>query len=175
MINISPSDHILSVESKTEREFLNKKTADVPKELLSDKKFQKELRKTLEAMKKIMVAADGVGLSANQAGIAYRFFVARTPDKNGKMKFYSAINPRILKMGRSKETIEEGCLSVPMKFGSVERALSLTLEYYNLQGKKMKMEAKGLLARICQHETDHLDGKLFVEKAKYVEEIRREG
>lgn len=171
MINIKPSNHIYSIEKKSELEFLRKKTENLPIELLSDKKFQRELRVTLEKMKKLMVSVQGIGLSANQAGIPYRFFVARAADKDGKMKFYSAMNPKIIKIGKTKEAIEEGCLSVPMKFGPVDRAVSLTLECYNLQGKKIKIEAKGLLARIFQHETDHLDGKLFIDKAKYVEEI----
>ncbi len=171
MIDIKPKNRILSVDAKSEREFLHKKTKEVPAELLKDKKFQRELRKTFETMRKMMLAADGVGLSANQVGINYRFFVARATDKDGKMRFYSVVNPKILKIGKTKEAIDEGCLSVPLKFGPVERAISLTLECMNLQGKKAKIEAKGLLARVFQHETDHLDGKLFIDKAKYVERI----
>ncbi len=174
MIDIKPKNRILSVNVKSEREFLRKKTEEVPHELLKDKKFQKELRATLETMRKMMVAVDGIGLSANQVGIPYRFFVARAADKDGKMRFYSAVNPKILKIGKAKEAVDEGCLSVPLKFGPVERSASLTLECRNLQGKKAKIEAKGLLARIFQHETDHLDGKLFIDKAKYVEEIGKE-
>lgn len=171
MIPTTPKNHILSVENKAEREFLHKRTGEVPHELLSDKKFQKELRKTIEAMRKMMIAVDGIGLSANQVGIPYRFFVARAADKDGKMKFYSAVNPRIVKTGKTKEAIEEGCLSVPLKYGPVERLTSLTLEFTNLQGKKQKINARGLLARIFQHEADHLDGKLFVDKAKYIENV----
>src|SRR5512142_3111717 len=128
MINITPKNHILSVENRTEREFLRKKTQEVPAELMKDRKFQKELRTTLETMRKMMIAVDGIGLSANQVGIPYRFFVARAADRDGKMKFYSAINPKIAKSGKTKEAVEEGCLSVPLKYGAVERVTSLTLE-----------------------------------------------
>jgi len=171
-IILKPSDHILQLALKSEREFLRKKTENLPVELLGDKKFQRELRTVFEKMRKMMTAVEGVGLSANQAGMPWRFFVARAADKDGKMKFYSAINPKIVKTGKAKEVVEEGCLSVPLKFGPVERALSLTLLCYNLQGKKVRIEAKGLLARIFQHETDHLEGKLFIDKAQYIEEIQ---
>lgn len=167
------ANHILLIENLEEKKFLRKKTHELDPALLLEKDFQKEMRSVLTTMRLLMHEANGVGLSANQAGIPYRFFIARAPEKNGRWKQYAFFNPVIKKFSKEKEVSEEGCLSVPGKFGPVERSFSLTLEAYNLQGKKIKLIARGLLARICQHEINHLDGILFIDKAKYIEDIAK--
>lgn len=108
---------------------------------------------------------DGIGLSANQIGLPYQIFVAQLPDHSGKIKFYAIFNPKITKVSKEKDIMEEGCLSVPDKSGFVERHSQIVLEGYNANGKKIKIKAWGLLARVFQHEVDHLKGKLFIDKA----------
>jgi peptide deformylase len=166
------SGHIFCILDKKEEKFLRTKTKDVPLAELKNKETVKELRKALDDMRRLMVKAEGVGLSANQAGMPYRFFIARTMDRNGKWKHYAVINPRIVKKSKETATSEEGCLSIPFTFGPVERPAEVTIEYVNVLGKPQKTAARGLLARICQHEIDHLDGVLFTDRAKYVEDIR---
>ncbi len=125
----------------------------------------KELAALIRRMRKIMREANGVGLAANQIGLPHRLFVAEVPVNDGT-KFYSVINPAIEKMSTEKATIEEGCLSVPGIWGDAPRAERVTLVGQDLRGKSLKIKAWGLLARVFQHETDHLDGKLFIDKAK---------
>jgi peptide deformylase len=120
-----------------------------------------------------MKAANGVGLSANQIGISERFFVGEIPDSQGKPKFYAIFNPKITKVSKKKtETQEEGCLSVPEIWGPVERYSEVVLEGQDSTGKKVKIKAWGLLARMFQHEVDHLDGKLFIDRAKHVGKVK---
>lgn len=172
-MQFTPADHILCIENKTEEKFLRTKTREIPRAEISLSETKKELRKVVETMRRLMVKAEGVGLSANQAGMPYRFFIARVMDRNGKWKQYTLLNPKIIKKSREKETAEEGCLSIPFRFGPVERSSEVTVEATNLLGKPQKIEAKGLLARIFQHEIDHLEGVLFIDKAKFVEDIRK--
>lgn len=168
---IIPEEKILLVLNKKEENFLRKRTKKIENDQLKDKVFMRELRVVVKKMRDIMKHANGVGLSANQVGIPYRFFVAQVPDAQGKQKFYSIINPEISKLSEEKITIEEGCLSVPMKYGSVPRSHYLILSGNDLNGKKIKIKAWGLLARVFQHEVDHLDGKLFLDRASEVHSI----
>ena len=108
-----------------------------------------------------MRRADGVGLSANQVGLNEKMFVAEVDHK-----FYAIFNPKIIKKSDEKSEMEEGCLSVPDKFGTVIRADKVWLEGQNADGKKLKIKARGFLARVFQHELDHLEGKLFIDKSK---------
>ncbi len=133
-----------------------------------------ELRALLKTMRLRMKAANGVGLSANQVGIPRRFFVAEVPDAHGKPKFYAIFNPEIVKTSKGDaETIEEGCLSVPGTWGPVERFSEVTLVGQDAMARKVKIKAWGLLARVFQHEVDHLDGKLFIDRAKHTVKTRQ--
>ncbi len=154
---------ILLIKHKKEEQFLRTRT--VPFDF---SKFEKKtIEETVKKMREIMKKANGIGLSANQVGIPYRFFVAQVPDTQGKQKFYAIFNPEITKVSKDEvETVEEGCLSVPDTYGLVERAYRLILGGQDKRGKKIKIKAWGLLARVFQHEVDHLDGKLFIDKAK---------
>lgn len=125
-------------------------------------------------MKRIMREANGVGLSANQIGLPYQLFVAQTYDAQGTQKFYAIFNPRIEKYSPESVTHEEGCLSIPGLYGNVPRARSVVLAGYDKSGKIVKIKAWGLLARIFQHETDHLNGKLFVDRTKDTHRIDAE-
>jgi len=119
-----------------------------------------------------MKRANGVGLSANQIGLNERFFVAEAPDSQGKQKFYAVFNPNITKLSEEISTVEEGCLSVPETWGPTPRSYRITLEGQDIKGKKVKFKVWGLLARIFQHEVDHLDGHLFVDRAKNLRKIK---
>lgn len=126
----------------------------------------KDLATLVRRMRKIMRAANGVGLAANQIGLPLRLFVAEVPTRDGGTKFYAVLNPSIEKTASEKETAEEGCLSVPGIWGNVLRPVKVTLTGQDLRGKPLKIKAWGLLARVFQHEADHLDGGLFIDKAK---------
>lgn len=171
---------ILTINNKTEEKFLRKKTAVFDPALLKDKKKAGEIDELIKTMRQIMKDNNGVGLSANQIGLNIRLFVAQLSkeplkrDENNKiilppsesMKFYAIFNPEIIKFSAKKATLEEGCLSVPRIYGDVERPEKITLEGLDKNNRKIKIKAFGLLARIFQHETDHLNGILFIDKAK---------
>lgn len=165
---LKPSKKILEISSKEEEKFLRKKT--IPFDF--SKFSSKEIRETIKEMRKIMHQAEGIGLSANQVGLPYRFFIAEVPEENGYSKFYAIFNPQITKASTEKEEMEEGCLSVPNCFGNTERSYKLVLEGQDYKGKKIKIKAWGLLARVFQHEIDHLEGILFIDKAKDLYEVR---
>lgn len=158
---------IVTIHKKENETFLRVKT--VPFDFA---KFTKEaLRELIKEMRVIMKKANGVGLSANQIGRNERFFVAQVPDTQGKQHFYAIFNPEITKKSEEFETVEEGCLSVPNVFGPTPRHYRVTLEGYDIHNRKVKIKAWGLLARVFQHEVDHLNGKLFLDRAKSIEKL----
>lgn len=112
-------------------------------------------------MAETMIKKDGIGLAAPQIGKNIRAVVINT--KEGPVFM---INPKVKNKSLTKEWGEEGCLSVPGVFGQVKRHKGLTCVFYGIKGEKEQMKAKGLLARVIQHEIDHLDGILFIDKAK---------
>ncbi len=159
---------IVTVEHKKDEKFLREKTREFDISRLKDSKQAKEVRELIRKMRETMKEANGVGLSANQIGIPERFFVAQVPDGQGHQKFYAIFNPEIIKKSKETETVEEGCLSVPEMYGPTERHYEVTLTGYDQRGKKLKIKAWGLLARVFQHEVGHLDGGLFIDIAKEV-------
>ncbi len=167
-------DRVLTITTKNDEQFLRTKTEEFDCAKLKKPETVRELRDIVRRMRKTMHAMDGVGLSANQIGLPLRLFVAQVPDAQEKMKFYAILNPRLEKMSSEKETIEEGCLSVPLRYGPVPRHHQVILDGYNLNGKKVKIKAWGLLARVFQHEVDHLDGKLFIDRALEVHVLETE-
>ncbi len=112
-------------------------------------------------MSDFMLKEDGVGLAANQVNSEIRVMIANT--KNGPTAFF---NPRIIKKSLLKPSSEEGCLSFPKIYGTVRRHKKITLEYEDISGVTQQIQACGLLSVILQHETDHLNGILFVDKIK---------
>ncbi len=154
---------ILTIIDKKDEKFLRRKTKPV-----NHSDFSKaELRKLLNEMRSAMRTADGIGLSANQVGLENRFFIAELPDrKKGANKIYAVFNPEITKRSGEVTELEEGCLSVPGKYGRVPRYEKVTLSGLDQNGKPVKIKAWGLLAHVFQHEVDHLDGILFIDKAK---------
>jgi len=135
---------------------LRKKTTEVKEAQFGSAAFL-DLVKT---MKETLRQAQGVGLAANQVGKDMQLFVAEVDGKS-----YAVANPEILKTSQKTVAMEEGCLSVPGVWGVVERPESVEIEGRNQFGKKIKIKAKGLLARVFQHEIDHLNGILFIDKA----------
>jgi len=138
-------------------------------------KFDKDLQTLLEDMVETMRDAPGVGLAAPQIGLSDRIIVIeyyeREEDEENEdapKKVWAVINPEIVKS--SEETLMgvEGCLSIPGLLGEVERHAEVQVKGLNRHGKPMKVKAKGWLARIFQHEIDHLNGVLFTERATRV-------
>lgn len=161
---------ILTVDTKKEEKFLRKKTADFD----FSKFTKKEINDLIARMRRIMRKANGIGLSANQIGLDLSMFIAETTDGQGGTKFYAVFNPKLELSGEKSAVFEEGCLSVPGSWGDVERVERVVLSGFDKNGKPAKIKAWGLLARIFQHEVDHLNGKLFIDRAKAVHEARPE-
>jgi len=141
---------------------LRKKSQDVNLDNILEPKFQEFLLD----MEETMLKEDGVGLAAPQIGKNIRVISIKAEGK----KFF-IINPTITKVSWKKVWDEEGCLSVPDIFGKVERHKKINLVYYNEKGKKQKLSTSGFLARVIQHEIDHLDGILFIDKAKNLKKL----
>lgn len=157
-------NEILFITNKSQEKFLRRKTAD-----FDFKKFtRKEISDLVNRMRRIMRAANGIGLSANQIGLDLRMFVAEVPDHEGNAKFYAVFNPKIEKLSDEKTEYEEGCLSVPGAWGDVERPEKIVLGGLDRYGRPAKIKAWGLLARVFQHEMDHLNGKLFIDRTKKI-------
>lgn len=132
-----------------------------------------DLQNTLNEMTQMMREQNGVGLAAPQVGILQRFIVMMDPDTE---TVYKMINPRIVSKSEKTVNMEEGCLSVlgadnlPV-FAYVVRPESVVVEWTDENGKKCAAEMSGVPARIVQHETDHLDGILFID---HLASVRRE-
>ncbi|MFH1454380.1 MAG: peptide deformylase [Armatimonadota bacterium] len=124
------------------------------------------IRRTLDEMLQ-MIDSIGYGLAAPQIGILKRITVIQYKDKVFKL-----INPRIIKKSDDTVCDIEGCLSVPGLIGDVDRNFAVTVKAQDQTGKIVKIEAEGLLARIFQHEIDHLDGILYTDKAQNLREPR---
>lgn len=122
------------------------------------KSFDEKLAILLDDMYDTMTDSDGVGLAAPQVGILKRAVVIDVGD--GKIEL---INPKII-AEEGTQNGSEGCLSVPGVYGEVERPYKVTAEAYDRNGKKFKITGEGLLARAICHETEHLEGKLFLER-----------
>jgi peptide deformylase len=114
---------------------------------------------------------DGVAIAAPQIGVSLRIFIIshrafKKPEGN-----VICINPEIIRKGRTKKEVSEGCLSVRWKYGTVKRSETATIRAYNEQGNEFTLSGKGLLAQIFQHEIDHLNGILFIDNAKHLEDV----
>ncbi|MGA7193056.1 MAG: peptide deformylase [Anaerolineales bacterium] len=143
------------------------------------KKFDKDLQTLIDDMIDTMRDAPGVGLAAPQVGISERLIVVEYAEqldeedegeefKEVKPKLYVMINPEIVKTSEEKVIGVEGCLSIPGLVGEVERFEEIQLKGLNRRGQPMKVKAKGWLARIFQHEVDHINGVVFTQRATKV-------
>lgn len=120
-----------------------------------------EIASLVQDMLKTLRENNGVGLAAPQIGKPLRLFVIEIDYVT-----YIFINPVIKNSSKDKIEMEEGCLSFPGLFKPVERSKKVTVAYFNEEGKKKRLKAKGLLARAIQHEYDHLEGILFIDRCK---------
>lgn len=120
-----------------------------------------EVQKLIPAMIKAMRQFNGAGLAAPQLGKSIRLCVIEEGENP-----YVLINPQIKSRSRKKIIAEEGCLSFPGKFFLIKRSEEIKVRYLNAKGEKAKIKATGLLARILQHEIDHLDGILIIDVLK---------
>ena len=134
--------------------------------------FDDELRRLADQMLEAMYAEGGVGLAAPQVGVEQKLLVLNPSgdrkDRGGELVL---LNPKITKK-KGREFGEEGCLSFPGIHAEVERWVSITLSYQDLAGKEQTLSADGWLARIIQHELDHLDGVLFVDRLTPGDKLR---
>ncbi|HEV7281313.1 MAG TPA: peptide deformylase [Pirellulaceae bacterium] len=122
-----------------------------------------DLRAMVREMFDLMYKAKGIGLAANQVDLPLRLFVVNTegnPEKGQELVF---INP-VISRPRGTAEAEEGCLSIPSVYGLVKRPKEVDVQAYDLQGNEITASLSGMMARVVQHELDHLDGTLFVER-----------
>lgn len=122
-----------------------------------------DIQKLIPELAELMLKSDGLGIAAPQVAKSIRLIIVRYKDDN-----LALLNPKITSKSILKEIDEEGCLSVPNVYGQVKRCKKITVKYLDPQGKLRKMTGQGLFARVIQHEVDHLDGILFIDKAKSI-------
>jgi|YNPNPStandDraft_1061719.scaffolds.fasta_scaffold14532_3 peptide deformylase len=122
----------------------------------------------IDEMIETMKQAKGIGLAAPQVGKNIRIIIATKDDG----EIYALINPEIIKKSFSKVKSEEGCLSIPGKIGIVKRYKTIEVKALDRLGKEIKIKANGLFSIVLQHEIDHLDGVLFIDKAERIFETK---
>ncbi|MGA8115795.1 MAG: peptide deformylase [Actinocatenispora sp.] len=128
--------------------------------------FDDELRALIDDMFASMYAADGVGLAANQIGVDLRVFVFDCPDAEGTNQIGHVVNPVLVPADGPRELDEddEGCLSVPGEHAELARAETAGIEGVDGHGAAVSYQGTGMLARCFQHETDHLNGLVYVDR-----------
>ncbi|MBN1146771.1 MAG: peptide deformylase [Anaerolineales bacterium] len=150
--------------------------ATIPEPVLRRKarkvtEFNDELQELIDNMVETMREAPGVGLAAPQVNVSMRVVVVEfgdEEDENVPTKLYTLVNPEIVRASQESVLGPEGCLSIPGFVGEVSRSESVTVKGQNRRGQPVRIKAKGWLARIFQHEIDHLDGVLFTDRAEHV-------
>ena len=140
-------------------EILAKKSKEV--EVIDDK-----IKQLAQDMLDTMYKSDGIGLAACQVGMLKRMIVydIRYIEEDGKKEGHVLINPKITSRSKDMIEVEEGCLSFPDVYKNVLRHEKITVEYTDLDGKKKKINAKDMEAIVLQHEIDHLDGIVFLDR-----------
>lgn len=144
---------------------------EVTSEDFSDGTVKKIIKKMREALRAYEAEGYvGIAIAAPQIGVAKRIFLVedQSKERDDSLPNMVAINPKILKASKRKSLSGEGCLSVPERYGIVKRHSNVTLEALDEEGRPFTRGAGGLLAQIFQHECDHLDGILFIDRAEKV-------
>jgi peptide deformylase len=142
--------------------------------------FGPDLQTLVEDMIETMRVAPGVGLAAPQVNQSLRLIVVEYGEEDedanqvAPRKLYAVANPEIVKVSPEMEVGVEGCLSIPGYAGEVERSLGVVIKGQNRRGQPVRIKAEGWLARIFQHEIDHLEGVLFTDRAERVWELSEE-
>jgi len=135
-------------------------------------RFEAELQTLIDDMIETLRDAPGVGLAAPQVGVSDRLIVVEYPEdddqEDAPKKLSVVVNPEIKEISAETEMGIEGCLSIPGLQGEVERSLAVTVKGQTRRGQPVKIKAKGWLARIFQHEIDHLNGVVFTDRATKV-------
>jgi peptide deformylase len=147
-------------------EYPDKRLKEVSKEV---DKFDAELHELLDAMYPMMMKSNGIGLAAIQVGHAKRVLLLNIPDENDQQSIDNLIemvNPVIIEQS-GETTYQEGCLSVPSFYEDINRYEIITVNYQDRHGNTKTIEADGLLSIAIQHEIDHLNGILFIDKLSY--------
>lgn len=134
------------------------------------KKLDASLKKFAKDLKETMIKAKGLGIAAPQVGKNIRVFIATLNYKTDSQVIVTMVNPEIVAHSKEVEMGEEGCLSLPGKFGNVERFKRVTVEFFDPDGGGQMLELSGLNARVVQHETDHINGILFVDRMREMEQ-----
>lgn len=132
-------------------------------------RFDDELHKLLDAMYKVMMKSNGIGLAAIQVAHAKQVLILNIPDENDEQSMDSlieVINP-VITHKSGETTYQEGCLSVPSFYEDINRYETVTVNYQDRDGNTKTLEADGLLSIAIQHEMDHLNGILFIDKLSY--------
>ena len=125
-------------------------------------RFDEELATLVGHMFETMKLGKGVGLAAPQVGLGHRLFVMQID--GDKQRVF--INPEIVETSVELVSFEEGCLSIPGVYADLERPAEIRVQAWNERGRRFVLGADGFLARVIQHELDHLDGALFIDKAR---------
>jgi peptide deformylase len=144
--------------------------------------FDKAFQTLVDDMVETMMDAPGVGLAAPQVAVSQRLIVVRLPDDEDSKKeygkhagvLYVVANPEIVKASDTQVEGVEACLSIPGYYGSVDRHESITIKGQDRNGKDIRIKASDWLARVFQHEIDHLDGRLYIDIAKEVWQAKPE-
>jgi len=156
----------------TVREIVTSPRPILRKQAKKVRAFTPEMQDLIDDMIETMRVAPGVGLAAPQVDVSQRVIVveysedSQDPETPAKLpKLYMVVNPEIVRHSRETVAGNEACLSLPGYFGEVDRYEVVTVKGLNRQGKPFRLKAKGWLARIFQHEIDHLDGVLYIDRA----------
>lgn len=152
------------------------KIVNIPDPILRRKahkvtEFDKDFSKLVDDMIETMREAPGVGLAAPQVGVSIRLIVVEYGDDEDETipkKLFVLANPEIVNQSEEKVTGIEACLSVPGLVGEVDRYVAVAIKAQNRLGKPVKVKAEGWMARIFQHEIDHLDGVIYTDRATEV-------
>lgn len=148
---------MLPIVTGVENKILRAKSAPV-------KKIDRKLKKLIADMAETMQAVDGLGIAAPQVGVNLRIYIARLNFNTPNEMIVPMLNAEFLEKSDGMENNEEGCLSIPGRFGIVRRHKAVTIRYMDEKEKWHVLKLDGLNARIMQHETDHLNGILIADK-----------
>lgn len=138
------------------------------------RKVDVRLKEIVDRMFQLMYEFRGVGLAATQVDLPLRLFVMNSTGRQGDGQEIVMINP-VISRPRGNEIAEEGCLSLPSIHGNVIRAKTIRVNAFTLDGQEINQDFSGYEARIIQHETDHLDGSLFIDRLKEGSELEIQG
>ena len=130
--------------------------------------IDRSVHRLIDDMTETMHAASGVGLAAPQVGVSRRVIVLQMPEE----ELIVMVNPEIVK-GSEEGEVEEACLSVPGYCGQIKRFAAVTVKGLDRRGKQIRIKATGLMAQALQHELDHLDGKLYIDRIEGSENLHR--